>query len=258
MGRRTHGLVLWAAMSIGCEPIAEVSLDSLIGSDASEPPADARAGAIDAGGFADSGAPADARVRIDAGGGGFTFDAGWGDAQPSRRDGGGGPPIDGSAGSCAELAGCCPSLPAQAQATCANAASGGDEGRCASFLAQARMRGGCGGGPAPDGGPRIDSGLAIDAGRRGDGGRRRDTGMGLDAAAPPDSGRPARDGGRPRLDAGPLGPSCQTLVECCDQVPAQRRNQCLRGATLGDEAVCVVAIDRLQTAGLCLPADSGA
>lgn len=65
---------------------------------------------------------------------------------------------------------------------------------------------------------------------------------------PPDSGTGPRD-------AGPLGPACSTLNDCC-AMAGQLAGLCTRVSSGGNEGTCQQILDLVQGRGLCLPMDA--
>jgi hypothetical protein len=133
---------------------------------------------------------------------------------------------------CAELAACCAMISGPGQQQCEQAAMSGNPMICQGALNLAQRVGFCGGRPRRDGGMGM-----MDGGRR-----RRDAGV--------------FDGGS--FDAGPLGPECSALVQCCMNVPARLEMQCIGAADMGNESACMMIIGLLNQVGLtCDAADGG-
>jgi hypothetical protein len=169
-----------------------------------------------------------------------------------------GPPDTGD--DCADLRACCMTLPRRLRPQCEMVAMGGDANQCQQALDLAHRIGFCraDSGAAPDdggtamfdGGPFFDSGSAdgdgstdFDTGTRFDGGRRRRDGGARDAWV---------------FDAGPLGPNCSTLVDCCGLIPGRFQQACLMGAAAGDENQCGTVVDILSQFGFsCSAVDAG-
>jgi hypothetical protein len=67
----------------------------------------------------------------------------------------------------------------------------------------------------------------------------------------------APDTGTGPVDAGPLGPACSTLNDCCP-LAGQLSGLCTRVASGGNEGTCQMVLDFVQGRGFCVGMDGGA